>query len=40
MQIKGKLTSWNNDKGFGFITPFGSKKQIFVHIKSFNRLLA
>ena len=35
MQQKGRITSWKDDKGFGFITPIGSSKQIFVHIKSF-----
>jgi len=35
MQLKGKLTTWNDDKGYGFITPIGSQKKIFVHISSF-----
>jgi len=36
MRIKGKITSWKDDKGFGFITPNGGGKQVFVHIKAFN----
>ena len=36
MRIKGKITSWKGEKGFGFITPNGSGKQIFVHIRAFN----
>lgn len=36
MRIKGKITSWKDEKGFGFITPNGGGKQIFVHIKGFN----
>lgn len=36
MRIKGKITSWNEDKGFGFISPNDGGKQIFVHIKAFN----
>lgn len=32
---KGKITSWNDDKGFGFITPPSGGKQVFVHIKAF-----
>ena len=35
MRCKGKLISWDDAKGFGFITPEGGGKQIFVHIKSF-----
>lgn len=35
MRQKGKITNWNDDKGFGFITPTGGGNQIFVHIKAF-----
>lgn len=35
MRKKGKITSWNDDKGFGFITPNCGGKQIFVHIRNF-----
>ena len=35
MQLKGKITNWNDDKGFGFITPIGGGKQIFIHVKAF-----
>jgi len=35
MHTKGKITSWNDDKGFGFITPVAGGKQVFVHIKAF-----
>jgi len=35
MQLKGKLSTWNDDKGYGFITPIGSQKKTFVHISSF-----
>ena len=35
MQQKGKITNWNDDKGFGFITPIDGGKQIFIHVKAF-----
>ncbi len=36
MRIKGKLISWNDDRGFGFIEPIQGGQQIFVHIKAFS----
>ena len=36
MRTKGKITSWNDEKGFGFITPISGGKQVFVHIKAFS----
>jgi len=35
MRTKGKITSWNDEKGFGFITPSTGGNQVFVHIKAF-----
>jgi uncharacterized membrane protein YsdA (DUF1294 family)/cold shock CspA family protein len=35
MRTKGKITAWNDDKGFGFITPNTGGKQIFIHVKAF-----
>ena len=31
----GKITSWNNDKGYGFITPSSGEGQVFAHIMAF-----
>jgi len=36
MRTKGKITSWNDEKGFGFITPLAGGKQVFIHIKAFS----
>ncbi len=36
MRTKGKLTKWNDDKGFGFITPNAGNKQVFIHVSAFN----
>lgn len=36
MHTKGKITKWNDDKGFGFITPNAAGKQVFIHISAFN----
>ena len=35
MRKKGKITTWNDDKGFGFIAPFDVEKQVFIHVKAF-----
>lgn len=35
MRTQGKITAWNGDKGYGFITPSAGAKQVFVHISAF-----
>ena len=35
MRLRGKLTKWKDDRGFGFITPTRGGPQVFVHIKAF-----
>ena len=35
MRFQGRITTWKDDQGFGFITPNGGGNQVFVHIKSF-----
>ncbi|MCU0897431.1 MAG: cold shock domain-containing protein [Burkholderiales bacterium] len=37
MRIEGKLTKWNGDRGFGFITPVNGGQDIFVHVSAFPR---
>ena len=34
---KGKLTSWNDDRGFGFIDPENGTKKVFIHISAFKK---
>ena len=36
MRIKGNITTWNDEKGFGFITPDDGGKQVFIHISDVN----
>ena len=36
MRYQGRITTWKDDKGFGFITPNGSGAQVFVHVNSFS----
>lgn len=35
MRLKGKITDWNDDRGYGFVTPSGGGSRVFVHVKSF-----
>ena len=37
MRHQGRITSWKDEQGYGFITPKGGGSPVFVHIKSFAR---
>lgn len=37
MRTHGTLTKWNDDRGFGFITPAQAGEELFVHISAFPR---
>ena len=35
MRYKGRITEWQDERGFGFVTPSAGGERVFVHIKSF-----
>jgi len=37
---KGELKRWNEDKGFGFIATDNSKRDVFIHVSAFKRLMS
>ncbi len=36
MRGKGRITAWNDAKGFGFIEPFDGGARLFIHISAFS----
>jgi uncharacterized membrane protein YsdA (DUF1294 family) len=36
MRLRGKITKWTDDRGFGFITPLRGGEEVFVHITAFS----
>ncbi|ROS57088.1 DUF1294 domain-containing protein [Frigoribacterium sp. PhB118] len=36
-RVEGTLTSWDDDRGFGFLTPASGRGRAFVHITAFSR---
>lgn len=34
MRHQGKISTWKDDQGFGFISPNGGGPQVFLHVKS------
>ena len=35
MRNKGKISSWIDEKGYGFISPLAGGSRVFVHVKAF-----
>ena len=36
MNHKGTITSWHDDKGYGFISPRAGGGEVFVHVSAFD----
>jgi len=36
-RFSGTLASWNDERGYGFVTPLGRRGRVFVHIGAFPR---
>ncbi len=39
MREQGRLTEWNDERGFGFIEPLGGGARVFAHISEFPKVL-
>nr|WP_255771786.1 cold shock and DUF1294 domain-containing protein [Microbulbifer guangxiensis] len=37
MEQRGRISSWDDDRGFGFIQPDGDGPRVFLHISAFER---
>lgn len=37
MRLAGRMTDWNDEKGYGFVVPNGGGDRAFVHINEFQR---
>lgn len=35
MRYQGRITEWNDPRGFGFITPLDGSARVFVHVMAF-----
>ena len=35
MRAKGRITEWNDPRGFGFVTPLKGGQRVFIHVSAF-----
>ena len=35
MRVQGKITDWNDPRGFGFVSPLERGERVFVHVSAF-----
>ncbi len=38
MRYSGRIADWNDERGFGFVTPSDGRTRAFVHVKAFSHL--
>lgn len=36
MRLQGRVTEWNDDRGFGFVTQSGTGARVFLHVSEFH----
>lgn len=37
MRLAGRISDWNDEKGYGFVVPNGGGDRAFVHVSAFQR---
>lgn len=36
VRVKGKIASWDDGKGYGFVTPIDGGRRLFIHVSAFS----
>ena len=37
IRLVGRISEWNDERGFGFVTPNGGGERVFVHVSGLER---